>query len=226
MKLYVVADRGIFPTDREWLDCLGQVARAIANQPQVSLQVRAKVAAPARRARLAARARAVLVTSGGEALLDRALLNGTTAEAIAAGYRGAHWPEAAIPIEPDPRAGQLVVGASIHSIAALVAAEAAGTGFVLFGPVFDPRSKAGRGVGLEALGGVASRARVPVIAIGGMTPSRVESCLHAGAAGVAVVSGVLRAPDPARAIAEYLTATRNAACVGTLSPSRAPQWSS
>lgn len=204
MKLYVVADRGIFSTDREWLDRLGRVARAIADQPVVRLQVRTKMAAPARRASLAARAREVIVASGGEALLDRTFLNGTTSDAIAAGYRGAHWPEVAIPAEPEARAGQLAVGASVHSSAALRAAEAAGAWFVLFGPVFDPRSKAGRGVGLEALCGVANRARVPVVAIGGITPARVASCLSAGAAGVAVVTGVLRAPDPARTIAEYL----------------------
>ncbi len=209
-RLYVVADRGIFRTDREWLERLADVARAIADLPDVGLQVRAKVTEPARRARLVARARAVLVGAGGESLLDRTLLNGTTAAATVAGYGGAHWPEAAIPAEPDPHAGRLVVAASIHSVAGLVRAEAAGAHFVLFGPVFNPGSKPGLGVGLGALDEVVSGARVPVVAIGGIAPADVGPCLRAGAAGVAVVTGVLRAPDPARAIADYRSALENA----------------
>lgn len=210
-RLYMVADRGIFRTDEEWLDALAGVARAIADRPGVGLQVRAKVVEPARRARLATRARAVLVTSGDEALLDRTFLNGTTSEAIAAGYGGAHWPEATIPTEPDPQADRLAVAASIHSVPALVRAEAAGAHFVLFRPVLDPGSKPGPGVGLEALRRVASGARVPVVAIGGLAPTDVWPCLHAGAVGVAAVTGILRAPDPTLAIADYLAAFGGAA---------------
>lgn len=205
-RLYVVADRGIFRTDREWLERLADVARTIADLPDVGLQVRAKAAEPARRARLAAKARAVVVRSGGAALLDRTLLNGTTMEAVGAGYSAVHWAEATIPTEPDLQADRLVVAASIHSVAALVRAEAAGAQFVLFGPVFDPGSKPVRGVGLEALRDVVTVARVPVVAIGGITQAHVGPCLRAGAVGVAVVTGVLRAPDPARAIADYRSA--------------------
>lgn len=209
-RLYVVADRGIFGTDRAWLERLAQVARAVADLPDVSVQVRAKSGDAARRAGLAARARAVLLASGGEALLDRTLLNGSTSEAMAAGYGGAHWPESATPTEPDPRADRLNVGASIHSPAALHRAEAAGARFVLFGPVFDPRSKPISGVGLGQMREVASGARVPVVAIGGISPTDVGPCVRAGAVGVAVVTGVMRAPDPARAIADYLSALGDA----------------
>jgi thiamine monophosphate synthase len=47
---------------------------------------------------------------------------------------------------------------------------------------------------------------LPVYALGGVTPGRVEDCLRAGAVGVAVISGVLGAPSPAAAIADYLRA--------------------
>lgn len=209
-RLYVVADRGIFRTDREWLERLAVVAITIADLPDVGLQVRAKAAEPARRARLAAEARRVVVRAGGAALLDRTLLNGTTMEAVSAGYSGVHWAEATIPTEDDLQADRLVVAASIHSVAALVRAEAAGARFVLFGPVFDPASKPGRGVGLEVLRGVTGCARIPVVAIGGIGPTDVGPCLRAGAVGVAVVTGVLRAPDPTLTIADYVSAFRSA----------------
>jgi thiamine monophosphate synthase len=47
-------------------------------------------------------------------------------------------------------------------------------------------------------------ARVPVLAIGGVTPSRVADCLGAGAHGVAVASGVLTAADAAAALDAYI----------------------
>jgi len=44
-------------------------------------------------------------------------------------------------------------------------------------------------------------AEVPLIAIGGITPENCAECIEAGAAGVAVLSGILHAKDP-RAAAE------------------------
>ena len=98
------------------------------------------------------------------------------------------------------------MGASIHSVAALVRAVDAGADFALFGPVFDAGSKPVRGVGIEALRRVTSGARIPVVAIGGIAPIHVMPCRRAGAVGVAVITGVLLAPDPAQAIADYLAA--------------------
>ena len=57
---------------------------------------------------------------------------------------------------------------------------------------------------------VASGARVPVVAIGGIAPTDVGPCVGAGAVGVAVVTGIMRAPDSARAIADYLSALKDA----------------
>jgi thiamine monophosphate synthase len=50
------------------------------------------------------------------------------------------------------------------------------------------------------------RCRLPSIAIGGITPERVEPVIRAGAHGVAVMRGVWLAPDPARAVDGYLRA--------------------
>jgi len=46
----------------------------------------------------------------------------------------------------------------------------------------------------------------PIIAIGGITPQRVAEVLQSGAWGVAVLSGVWWASDPAEAVREYLSA--------------------
>jgi thiamine-phosphate pyrophosphorylase len=103
---------------------------------------------------------------------------------------------------------RLRVGASVHSLAEAVDAEIKGAEWVVFGPVFDTPSKRRYGPpqGTAALERVARRLRVPVIAIGGVTPDRVSEVRGAGAAGVAVISAILAAPSPAAATRRFLDA--------------------
>ena len=88
------------------------------------------------------------------------------------------------------------------------AAEAAGADWVTFGPIYDTPSKRPFGApqGLTALEQVALAVRVPVVAIGGITPARVADVRAAGAAGVAVISAILAAPAPADATRRFLEA--------------------
>jgi thiamine-phosphate pyrophosphorylase len=190
--LYVIADRDVFDSHEEWLDFLARLAPM-----GIDLQVRAKRNTPKERAAAVARVR----DAGG-----RPLLNGATREALELGADGVHWPEALIPERRERDADRLRIGASVHSLAAVRRAVDAGAEFLVFGPVFDPGSKPGQGVGLEALAQIARATSRPVLAVGGVTPDRVAACRASGALGVAVVSGVLRAPDPERAIESYLAA--------------------
>jgi thiamine-phosphate pyrophosphorylase len=57
---------------------------------------------------------------------------------------------------------------------------------------------------------VAEAVAVPVVAIGGVTEARVSALLAAGAHGVAVVSAIAAAPDPADATRRLLAATGQA----------------
>jgi thiamine-phosphate diphosphorylase len=193
--LYVIADRGAVRSHQQWLEAIAELAAT-----GVVLQVRGKEASAPERAH----AVEVALAAGG-----RPLLNGGSAEARVTGAWGVHWPEAALPDAPD-REGLHAVGASVHSLAAAARAAAAGAGFLVFGPVFDPGSKPGRGVGLDALACFVEGAALPVLAVGGITPERVSACRAAGAAGVAVVSGVLAARDRAAAIGSYRAAWRAA----------------
>ena len=105
-------------------------------------------------------------------------------------------------------AGRLLVGASVHSVDDAVEAEANGADWVVFGPVYDTPSKRRYGApqGLNALAKVAGRVRLPVIAIGGITPSRVADVRAAGATGVAAIAAVLDTPSPADAVRRFLDA--------------------
>ena len=76
----------------------------------------------------------------------------------------------------------------------------------MFGSVYEPGSHPGAAAGLDALREVVAATSLPIIAIGGITPERVGACLAAGAAGVAVISGILGASDIERAVVEYCDA--------------------
>jgi thiamine-phosphate pyrophosphorylase len=99
----------------------------------------------------------------------------------------------------------MLIGASTHSMEEAVAAESGGADFVVFGPVFETRSKKiyGPPVGLELLGDVARRLRIPVLALGGIDMTNFRLALERGAAGVAAISLFAKAAD-LRAVVEQV----------------------
>lgn len=103
---------------------------------------------------------------------------------------------------------RLRVGASTHSPEEAAAAESEGADWIVFGPVYDTPSKRRYGApqGLRALERAAAAVRIPVIAIGGITPERVAEARSAGAAGVAAISAILSADSPADATRRFLDA--------------------
>jgi thiamine-phosphate pyrophosphorylase len=103
---------------------------------------------------------------------------------------------------------QLRIGASVHSVEDAVDAERKGADWVVFGPVYDTPSKRAYGPpqGLERLAAVVQRVKIPVLAIGGVTPERVPEVIATGARGVGVISGILAAEFPADATQLYLKA--------------------
>ena len=98
-----------------------------------------------------------------------------------------------------------IIGISTHSREQAIAAETAGADYIGFGPVFETTTKdAGRPRGLEAIKAIKRSVSIPVVAIGGIDAGNVAAVLDAGADGVAVLSAILKAPDPYRAAAEIM----------------------
>ncbi|MBN8203664.1 MULTISPECIES: thiamine phosphate synthase [Bacillaceae] len=97
------------------------------------------------------------------------------------------------------------IGCSVHSLEEAEEAAKQGAGYILFGHIFETDSKKGappRGTGsLEAL---KKAVEIPVLAIGGIKPEKVPEVLEAGADGIAVMSGILQAKDPAEAAKLFL----------------------
>ncbi|RMH38077.1 MAG: thiamine phosphate synthase [Nitrospirae bacterium] len=101
---------------------------------------------------------------------------------------------------------QSLIGVSTHSVEEIVSAEEEGADFVVFGPIYETPSKRSFGppLGLDALSAACRRSRLPVFAIGGLTPSRISAVKQAGAYGVATISGILTAPDVGATVREFL----------------------
>jgi thiamine-phosphate diphosphorylase len=103
-------------------------------------------------------------------------------------------------------APHLTIGLSIHSVAEARETENTRPDWLIAGPIFETSSHPGAvGQGLEFLRAVADATIVPIIAVGGITPARVGQSLAAGAAGIAVISGVWDAPEPERAVVHYFS---------------------
>jgi thiamine-phosphate pyrophosphorylase len=130
-------------------------------------------------------------------------LHGEAALAELAGADGVH-----LPAGVDPVASRTLVGAgklmgvSIHTVTEAEAIDPAVVDYALAGPAFETASKPGYGpeIGRKGLAEIARAARVPVLAIGGINTARVGELIAAGAAGVAVMGGVMRAADPAQEV--------------------------
>ncbi|CAO4164753.1 thiamine phosphate synthase [Methylorubrum aminovorans] len=98
-----------------------------------------------------------------------------------------------------------LIGFSAHSVAEIAAAAAAGADYATLSPIFPTASKPGYGptLGLDALR-VTTVHRLPVFALGGIDADNARACRDAGAAGVAVMGGLMRGPDPRGAAAGFL----------------------
>jgi thiazole tautomerase (transcriptional regulator TenI) len=93
-----------------------------------------------------------------------------------------------------------------------------GADYAFVGNVYETQSHPGRaGIGPMGLRAVTRTVgAIPVFGIGGVGVAAVRSMTEAGAYGVAVLSGVWDAPDPATAVSEYLTSlSRSGGRAGT-----------
>ena len=109
--------------------------------------------------------------------------------------------------DPSPRVARAVlgpgaiIGATVYGKAGEEqAALSAGADYLAVGPFFpSPTKPEERILPMHVLDAVVHRSRLPVFAIGGVTPENAGILARHRVAGVAVVSAIMDAPDPRRA---------------------------
>ncbi len=138
------------------------------------------------------------------------LVNGRPDVALVAEADGVHLPADGLPVAVARRLAarlgrELLVGRSTHRPDEVAAARDEGADYVTFGPVYPTPSKAAYGEppGLAGLSRAVALG-LPVLALGGVSASRLGEVAAAGAAGAA---GIRMFLDPGRA-AEVVAAAR------------------
>ena len=133
--------------------------------------------------------------------------------AAAAMADGLHLPEGGDARAARRRLGaDRLIGLSVHTPKQAAAADTAALDYLVAGPVYESASKPGYGpaLGPEGLAAFARATNFPVIAIGGIDAAHIPEVIAAGAAGVAVMGGVMQAADSAQTVQDLVAALMRA----------------
>ncbi|MGC1416412.1 MAG: thiamine phosphate synthase [Candidatus Acidiferrum sp.] len=148
------------------------------------------------------------------------IVNDRADVAFLAGANGVHVGQDDLEVEQARRVlgGDKLVGVSTHNLEQFGRAARSSADYIAAGPVFGTSSKANPDpvVGLDFLRKVRALTNKPIVAIGGITLDRAAAAIEAGADSVAVISGILNAPDPGERAKQYLNildAAKHAAAV-------------
>jgi thiamine-phosphate pyrophosphorylase len=134
----------------------------------------------------------------------RVMIHDDIATAAEAGAAGVHLQSNRSVAEARRLLGNdALIGQSAHNADEIAQAAAAGADYVTLSPIFATISKPGYG---PALGRALLERTwpLPVLALGGIDASNAAGCMAAGAAGVAVMGGAMRARDPQAFMADLL----------------------
>jgi thiamine-phosphate pyrophosphorylase len=200
--LYYITDRNAFPGDdrNRRRHLLEKIAEAASHQVDY-IQLREKDLPTRDLEQLASEAMRIIrrqskLTTDHCPLTTALLLNSRTDVALSTGAAGVHLPandispkEVRTAWEKACDSGELspqspLISVSCHSPQEAAEAARNQANVALFAPVFEKKDASP--AGLEALR-QACQAKIPVLALGGVTLQNAHSCLEAGAAGIAAI---------------------------------------
>ncbi len=143
----------------------------------------------------------------------RLTLHGDAALAKACGADGVHLPAGSDALASRALLGpDKLIGVSIHTVTEAETIDPEAVDYAIAGPAYETPSKPGYGpeIGRKGLAEIAAATRVPVLAIGGLNPTRAAEILAAGPVGIAVMGSVMRAPDPGQEVRALLATVAHA----------------
>jgi thiamine-phosphate pyrophosphorylase len=189
-SVYVITDRRV-AGDRSILD----VVRAAIRGGTSVVQLREKTATTREMVELGQALHAITRQAGIPLIINDRL---DVALAIAA--EGVHVGHDDMPVSLARRliGPDLLLGASPETVGEARQMERDGANYLGVGDVYGTPSKSDAGIpiGVDGLTEVIRDVSIPVVAIGGITLENAGLVIQAGAAGVAVISAIIGAPDP------------------------------
>jgi thiamine-phosphate pyrophosphorylase len=117
------------------------------------------------------------------------------------GAEGVHLGQTDLPIADARKivGADCAVGKSTHSVDQAIRAFYEGADYIGFGPIFATPTKPDYSpIGLDEIRTVHDAVRIPIFCIGGIKLDNLPEVIEAGARRVVIVSGLLRAGDPAK----------------------------
>jgi thiamine-phosphate pyrophosphorylase len=208
-RLYVILDAALLTTPEP--DC----AQKLVDAGIRLLQYRNKNASTRELLESSKRLSSLLIPQGVTFLVnDRAdVASLAAASGVHLGQEDLGVEEARVVIGPER-----LVGVSTHNLEQFQQAAATSADYLAVGPVFATSTKANPDpvVGTDFIRQVRGLTNKPIVAIGGITLDRAAEVIQAGADSVAVISDILRAPDPGKRARQYvdlLEAANHAAAV-------------
>src|SRR6266478_7710527 len=99
-----------------------------------------------------------------------------------------------------------LIGLSTHNLQQFKAAVESSADYIAVGPIFSTSGKQNPDpvVGVDFIRTVRKLTQKPIVAIGGITLERAREVIEAGADSVAVISDILRAPNPGKRARQFL----------------------
>jgi thiamine-phosphate pyrophosphorylase len=127
--------------------------------------------------------------------------------AMAVGADGVHLGQNDLPLDAARRiAGKgMILGGSVHSLSEFKKMKDAD--YFGVGTIYATKTKPdveAKGIGIVEE--IRKKTDHPIVGIGGITPDNLEPVIHAGADGVAVISGILGAEDVEKHTRQYINA--------------------
>jgi thiamine-phosphate pyrophosphorylase len=103
---------------------------------------------------------------------------------------------------------EAVIGVSARTVEEATEAAEAGADYIAANLVFPTDTKKGLGepLGPQMVRKLSEASSLPLIAIGGIKPGNAGEVMAAGCSGVAVVTAIMNAPDPAAEVRSFLKA--------------------
>lgn len=136
------------------------------------------------------------------------LINGNIDIVLAVDTDGVHLPEVSMPVAEVRKllGNDKIIGKSTHLPLSLNDNDYKCIDFVTLSPVFNPGEKDYKAetIGINNLKKAIPEILVTVYALGGIQPTHIIELKSIGVSGIAVSSGIMKAPDIKKRVEEYL----------------------